>query len=561
MARDADNFSTVDPNSPLVHRRVVRVGTVAAWSAAAFFVLIGLISSDPTLVLQAIAPVLIGAFMTAQILVQRENAYVSLVAAAVAVLAFYSVIGNRDTIVPAAVALVVICALAIVFVESRVTLVVAVVGFGLLVVPLLWGLSFGEAVALGLGMMLSFVTASVIFVSVKAALTQLQTRFQMLFERSPTAVMEEDWSEAVAYVRTEYTGRPDRIRQFLLAYPAVVRRAVSKANIIRVNRAAVSLFEARSADDLLGPRDSGNVSEENLEAFVDALVTLYQRHDVFEAEVLAETLTGRPIWLQVRAADTSADGSGSRIIMGLADVTHMKERNEAMSRLVKAKDEFIARVSHELRTPLTAVVGLTSEMSSVGEMSDEEQAELMQLVAGQAAEMSYIVEDLLVAARAEMGTVAIDLTKVDLDRELRATIDGLGIRVDALPDATPAVCADASRVRQILRNLLTNADRYGGPRCRVLGGEIHDRVWLEVRDDGDGVAAEMADEIFDSYTTAHEGVSGSVGLGLSVARQLASMMGGSLTYQRDEGETVFRLELPSASRMGQASLASSLDAH
>lgn len=561
MADFADAFLKADSDMSLVHRRVVRVGAGAAWFAAAAFVLIGLVSGNSTLVLQAIAAVLIGAFMTAQILVRRENAYVGLVVAAIGVAVFYAAIGNDDTIVPAGVSLVIICALAMVFVETRVIHVISVVGIGLFVTPLLWGLRFGEAIGLGIGMSLCFAAASVIFVSVKSALAQLQARFQMLFERSPTAVMEEDWSKAVSYLRSEYTGRPDRVRQFLLAYPAVVRRAVAMAEIVRVNKAAVSLFEARSEEDLLGPRNSMKVTGHNLDAFVNALVTLYEGGDVFEQEVLIDTFTGRPIWLQVRAADTSPDGSGDRIIVGLADVTHIKERNEAMSRLVKSKDEFIARVSHELRTPLTAVVGLTSELSSMGAMSANERGELMDLVAGQAAEMSYIVEDLLVAARAEMGTVAIDPTTVDLEHELRATIDGLGLSVDQLPDEIPRAHADASRVRQILRNLLTNADRYGGPRRRVLAGDIHDRVWLEVRDDGEGVPGEVSEQIFEPYTTAHEGISGSVGLGLSVARQLASMMGGSLTYRRDHRETVFRLELPSAEKMAQGALASNLTAH
>jgi signal transduction histidine kinase len=557
----AEAFLKADSDMYLVHRRVVRVGAGAAWFAAAAFVLIGLIAGNSALVLQAIAPVLIGAFMTAQILAQGENAYVGLVAAAVGVVVFYAAIGNEDTIVPAGVSLVIICALAIVFVETRITQVISVVCVGLFVTPFLWGLSFGEAIGLGFGMSLCFVVASVIFVSVKSALAQLQTRFQMLFERSPTAVMEEDWSRAVSYLRSEYKGRPDRIHQFLLANPAVVRRAVAMANIVRVNEAAVSLFEARGQEDLLGPRNPLRVTGANVEAFVDALVTLYEGRDVFEEEVLAQTFSGKPIWLQVRAADTSPDRSGSRIIMGFADVTHIKERSEAMSRLVKSKDEFIARVSHELRTPLTAVVGLTSEMSSIGSMSAKERGELMGLVAGQAAEMSYIVEDLLVAARAEMGTVAIDPTTVDLDHELRTTIDGLGVGVDELPEGIRHVHADASRVRQILRNLLTNADRYGGPRRRVVAGNVDDRVWLEVRDDGEGVPAEMADQIFDPYTTAHAGISGSVGLGLSVARQLASMMGGSLIYRRDAGETVFRLELPMAEKMGHGALASKLSAH
>ncbi len=542
----ANAFVVNDADMEIVHRRVVRVGAAAAWFAAVSFVLIGMVAGNSDLVIQALAPLLVGAFMTAQVLTRQENAYVGLIAAAITITVFYAVIGNRDTIIPAAVALVIICALAAIFVESRMRLVLTLVASALFGVPYLWSFALDQAFGLAIGMSLSFIAASAIFVSVKGAISQLQTRFQMLFELSPAAVMEEDWSEAVAYVRSEFAGRPDRIRQFLLSYPAVVRRAVAKAEVLRVNRAAVSLFEAESDRELLGPRTAAKVTDENLAPFVEALVTLFEKRSRFEGEILVETFTGRRLWLQVSAVDTSPDGSGSRVIMGLADITHIKERNREMTRLVEAKDEFIARVSHELRTPLTAVVGLTSELASIEEMSDDEQADLLQLVAGQAAEMSHIVEDLLVAARAEMGTVAINLTTVDLDHELRSTIDGTGVEVVELPSEIGNVRADSNRVRQILRNLLTNADRYGGSRIRVLSGNDGRRVWMELRDDGDGVPEEMADKIFEPYITAHEGVTGSIGLGLSVALQLARMMNGTLSYARVEDETVFRLELPAA---------------
>ena len=96
----------------------------------------------------------------------------------------------------------------------------------------------------------------------------------------------------------------------------------------------------------------------------------------------------------------------------------MKARTDAMSELVKAKDEFIAQVSHELRTPLTAVVGLTSEMTTMQHLDEEERVELMSLVAGQAVEISYMVDDLLVAARAEIGTVAVDIQPKTIDHRL-----------------------------------------------------------------------------------------------------------------------------------------------
>lgn len=549
MATFADTLLRAHGDMAAVHRRVVRVGAAAAWFAVLAFLVVGFVAGNESLVLQAISPVLIGGFMTAQVLLGREDASIGLTAAALVVVAFYSLIGDRDTIVPAGVALVIICALAMVFVERHMAVVVAAIGVALFVVPHVWSmLGSGESWSLGIAMSLSFVTTAVIFVSIRSAMTQLDVRFQMLFEQSPTAVMEEDWSEAIAHVRSEYAGKPERIRAFLLAYPSVVRGAVSKARILRVNRAAIDLFEADGPEDLLGLRRPEKVTDQSLEGFAEALAALYEERTNFEHDVLTETLKQRQIWLQIRAADTSPDRPASRLIVGLADITHIKERTEAMARLVQAKDEFIARVSHELRTPLTAVVGLTSEVASMEGISPEEQQELMHLVAGQAAEMSHIVEDLLVAARAEIGTVAIDRAIVDLEAELARAVDGLGARLDDVPLSVPEIWADPGRVRQILRNLLTNAERYGGIRRWVAAGQVGDKVWLEVRDDGEGVPEGMEEAIFEPYISAHEGMTGSVGLGLSVARQLAQMMGGSLEYRREAGETVFRLELPAATK-------------
>jgi two-component system, OmpR family, sensor histidine kinase KdpD len=118
------------------------------------------------------------------------------------------------------------------------------------------------------------------------------------------------------------------------------------------------------------------------------------------------------------------------------------------------------------------------------------------------------------------------------------------------------VLADPKRVRQILRNLLTNAQRYGGPRQRVVAGGLRGHVWIEVRDNGDGIADEDVNRVFQPYVTT--GAEGSVGLGLAVARQLAELMGGTLVYEHSAGESVFRLQLPAADQREPA-LASHID--
>jgi signal transduction histidine kinase len=105
--------------------------------------------------------------------------------------------------------------------------------------------------------------------------------------------------------------------------------------------------------------------------------------------------------------------------------------------------------------------------------------------------------------------------------------------------------ADPVRVRQIVRNLLTNASRYGGPCVRVETRTADGLATLTVIDNGDGVADEMAGSLFEPY--GHLGASqaeNSVGLGLHVSRALARLMGGDLGYERVAGETHFRLELP-----------------
>jgi signal transduction histidine kinase len=454
-------------------------------------------------------------------------------------------VGIDETLLPAAVALVAISSVGMLFVSHNQLPVMVGVGLLLVVTPQLWVDDLSAALALGLVMGLSFAVTSVAFTTVRNAATAHSERFRILFERSPTAVLEEDWSEAAAYVRSEYAGRPERIRQFLLSYPEVVRNAVGRAQIIRVNQAALDLLEANEPEDLLGRRKVSSVNRSNVGSFVDALVALYQGREIFEHEFFTHTFRGRPVWLQARCVDNTFGANPASVMVALADISHLRAREEALADLIRSKDAFIASISHELRTPLTAVVGLSAEMTA-GEMSQNEKAELMQLILDQSKEMTFIVEDLLVAARAEIGTVSVVPVRVDLLAEVAAAMETVEVGLEPLPPHLPTVMADPARVRQILRNLLTNLNRYGGSRRRVIGGASGTRAWVEVRDDGDGVAAMDRERIFQPYSSAHTGITGSVGLGLSVARQLAELMGGTLTYRRDQDESVFRLELPLA---------------
>lgn len=238
------------------------------------------------------------------------------------------------------------------------------------------------------------------------------------------------------------------------------------------------------------------------------------------------------------------------------------ERRDAkgkLEELLAAKDEFIASVSHEVRTPLTAVLGFAHELDEQNaKFSDEERADLIGLIASQSQEVANIVDDLLTAARAEAGTIVIApelLSARGIVGEVLASHSG---RVDFSMDEDLDIWADGGRVRQILRNLLTNAERYGGNVVKIHLRKAGDRAQIEVRDNGEGVPRHLQDHVFEPYARAKNSATqpASVGLGLSVARQLAQLMDGDLKLGQVDGWTVFTLTLPAGGGSGAVAVAS-----
>jgi len=228
------------------------------------------------------------------------------------------------------------------------------------------------------------------------------------------------------------------------------------------------------------------------------------------------------------------------------------ERSANRARLeesLSSKDQLIATVSHELRTPLTAVVGLAEVLIAGGKSFGlEEHDQLMEIIASSSREMVDLVDDLLVAARSQDGSLPVFPERIDLSLLAQSVLSQLVVPdgVDVIIEDTDSVAlADPVRVRQIIRNLLTNAFRYGDSPITVSVGKRDGAAYLDVHDRGSGVLPGDRDRIFDPYTRAESSrtVKDSVGLGLALSRRLANLMHGSLTYVVGEG-TTFRLTVP-----------------
>jgi two-component system sensor histidine kinase MtrB len=202
---------------------------------------------------------------------------------------------------------------------------------------------------------------------------------------------------------------------------------------------------------------------------------------------------------------------------------------------------------------LTAIVGLSEEIASSSGLGAEELDELNSIIAVQSRELAELVDDLLVASRADFGNLSIKPESVDLRDQVDMVVQGLreshrSSKVLVVEGEGVLAWADSLRVRQILRNLLTNAIKYGGDRVTASVVRMAGMGCIVVRDDGLGVAPEEAPLIFERYYRSAQSPTqpGSVGIGLSVSRQLAEMMGGTLEYVSGDAGPRFQLCLPLA---------------
>lgn len=225
-------------------------------------------------------------------------------------------------------------------------------------------------------------------------------------------------------------------------------------------------------------------------------------------------------------------------------------RVSELEALDNEKRDFLASISHELRTPLSAVLGFATELAESWDGFEPAEARsLVRLIASQSADISSIVDDLLTVTRLEAGTMNIFLSRVDVTDHLAdlAETVGRGVSREIAWEGDACVLADPTRLTQIVRNLITNAIRYGGEKIRVVVDTSATTGIIEVRDSGGPIPPSRAETMFEPFDHSDNGghTPNSVGLGLAVARSLARVMDGDLTYEYD-GESVFRLTLPLA---------------
>ncbi len=302
-----------------------------------------------------------------------------------------------------------------------------------------------------------------------------------------------------------------------------------------------TLFAASAVEEL----------EQVLEPASMMIVPLIAQGEVLGAMTFASTASER----RYEEADLLV---GRKLANLAAAAVHNTRLYAAAQEANDAKAKFLAIMSHELRTPLNAILGYSDLLlTGVPKPIPSESEAQVTSVRHAALHLCELIEEILTFARVEAGEEHPHFQEIELGglvAEVRELVEplagekGLGFTA-SIPDDLPRLTTDPRRLRQILLNLLSNAVKFtdqGEVRLDVRQEE--EQISFVVADTGPGIAAEHLDRIFEPFWQADQNATrgaGGTGLGLSVVRQLARLLGGDVQVQSTPGEgSSFTVEIP-----------------
>jgi len=262
---------------------------------------------------------------------------------------------------------------------------------------------------------------------------------------------------------------------------------------------------------------------------------------------------------QMEEARLHVEEQAEQMAKQAEELRRASERAEAATR---AKSSFLANMSHEIRTPLTAILGFSDLLREEVDADVARRREYVDTIRHAGEHLLALINDILDVSKIEAGKMTLELIETSLPDMLRCVVDLLehrarqkGLQISVGVKAIPeAIVADPTRMRQILMNLAGNALKFTEQGSVVITAEYlndgaNGRLRIEVVDTGPGMTPEQSRLLFRPFTQADSSVTrkhGGTGLGLTISRRLAEMMGGdvSLVHTAPGQGSKFRFEIP-----------------
>ena len=272
---------------------------------------------------------------------------------------------------------------------------------------------------------------------------------------------------------------------------------------------------------------------------------------------------------------------GDQVVLGLDRTSSLEElrrnermlaaKNKELQRVTQLKSEFLANMSHELRTPLNAVIGFSDLLLTEGlGPLETQQREFLEAILRNGQHLLGLINSVLDLSKIEAGRMALSLTPCDVREAITGAVtDTTSLRaakrqqciVDVGESSSLDVVADATRIRQVLFNLLSNASKFTGDEGRItvsavrtiapmptgsvlLGGDpsrlaTRDVVWVSVSDSGIGIKPDDVARLFQEFSQVDSSSSRAAqgtGLGLALSKRFVEMHGGQIGVESIYGK-------------------------
>ena len=284
------------------------------------------------------------------------------------------------------------------------------------------------------------------------------------------------------------------------------------------------------------------IPPEDQERVHQAVARAIRDGSVFELEHRVRRADGSSGWTLSRAVPMfDAAGAVYEWIGTASDITERKASEEKLREADRRKDEFLAMLAHELRNPL-APIGAAAELLQRMKLDEAIVKRTSQIIGRQVGHMTALIEDLLDVSRVTRGLVELDTAPLDVGAMLHEAVEQVMPLIQArrhdltlnLPPPDTQIAGDRKRLVQVVANLLDNAAKYTPEAGRLEVASNIDaerRLCIDVRDNGIGMAPELAARAFELFAQAERSsdrASGGLGLGLALVKNLVELHGGEV---------------------------------
>ena len=319
---------------------------------------------------------------------------------------------------------------------------------------------------------------------------------------------------------------------------------------------SLSLALAQSRETAVLPRQTlkNSRSDDFAERFSPLLQLITANRDL----IVYGAIASFGILMMGLAIGSASSGSKNNTT---EQMTRLKEEKEKAENLAKLKAEFLNQVSHELRTPLAVIIGYIECITDglYGQI-DIKHNEILHVVAKQSTHLKNMIDQILIYSRLEAGKQPLRIEELQVTKvvnDLRDTFEflcrqkGIELRWE-LPREAITMRSDATRVKEVVSNLLQNAVKYtdrGSISVRIGNANIADSVMIEVQDTGMGISEQHLTSIFEPFMQVHktssENSRGGIGLGLSIVKKHLDQINGTISVESELGKgSLFRIVLP-----------------